>query len=122
MLIRYGAINQIRNDVEHTFFPQAVDIDKSRTPTQNLTEKWLVNAGFTKISSEEVIQQTYRTGTTHLNAARVRNTSVLSMISEESFQIGIHRLAEYVDKHPKDDWLLFDKMTFTIGHKRGVNV
>ena len=46
----------------------------------------------------------------------------LSMISEESFQISIRRLAEYVDKHPKDDWLLFDKMTFTIGHKRGVNV
>ncbi|MFC1532846.1 hypothetical protein ACFL7M_05735 [Thermodesulfobacteriota bacterium] len=117
VLIRYGAMDQIRNDVEHTFFPQVIGIDEPRTPTRELTEKWLLDAGFTDISSEEVVQKTYQTGAAHLDAARAKSTSVLSMISEESFQTGIHRLTEHVAMNPDDDWLLFDKMTFTVGHK-----
>ena len=46
----------------------------------------------------------------------------LSMISEESFQAGIHRLAEHVGGNPDDEWLLFDKMTLTVGHKRETKV
>ena len=122
VLIRYGAINQIRSDVEHTLFPQVIDIDEARTPTLELTEKWLADAGFKDISFAEIMQQTYQTGMAHLNAARMRSTSVLSMISEESFQTGIRRLAEHVDKYPNDDWLLFDKMTMTIGHKKAAKV
>jgi hypothetical protein len=81
-------------------------------------EKWLAEAGFSSISSEEVIQQTYQTGLEHLDAVRAKNTSVLSMISEESLQVGLHRLEEYIAKNPDDEWLLFDKMTLTVGHKR----
>ncbi|MCD4701307.1 MAG: hypothetical protein K8S24_05550, partial [Candidatus Aegiribacteria sp.] len=61
---------------------------------------------------------TYQTGMAHLDAARARSTSVLSMISEESFHDGIYRLAEHVDKNPDDEWVLFDKMTLTAGYKR----
>ena len=118
VLIRHGAINQIRHDVEHTFFPQVLDIDEDRTPTVELTEKWLADAGFEDISSEEIIQQTYQSGTAHLNAARMKSTSVLSMISEESFQTGLNLLAEHKDRHPDDDWLIFDKMTMTVGHNK----
>ena len=118
VLIRHGAINQIRHDVEHTFFPQVLDIDQDRTPTVELTEKWLADAGFEDISSEEIIQQTYQSGTAHLNAARMKSTSVLSMISEESFQTGLNLLAEHKDRHPDDDWLIFDKMTMTVGHNK----
>jgi len=118
VLIRYGAINQIRHDVEHRLFPQVIEIDEARTATIDLTEKWLADAGFEDISSEKKMQQTYQTGLAHLDAARIKSTSVLSMISEESFQTGIRRLTEHVDKHPNDDWLLFDKITMTIGHKK----
>jgi len=121
ILIRYGAMDQIRNDVEHTFFPQAIQIDETRAHSRQLTEKWLVEAGFIGISSEEIEQQTYQTGIARLNAARTKSTSVLSMISEESFAIGIRRLEEYVDKKPDDEWLLFDRMTFTVGRKRAAN-
>jgi ubiquinone/menaquinone biosynthesis C-methylase UbiE len=118
VIIRYGAMEQIRNDVVHTFFPQAIEIDEPRTPTGPLLEKWLVQAGFVNISSEEVAQQTYQTGLEHLDAVREKSTSVLSMISEESFQSGLHRLEEYIVKHADDEWLLYDKMTLTVGHKR----
>ena len=117
VLIRYGAMDQIRNDVEHTFFPQVIEIDEPRTPTRERTEQWLLDAGFVDLSSEEVVQQTYQTGAAHLDAVRAKSTSVLSMISEESFQAGIHRLAEHVDRNPDDEWVLFDRITLTVGHK-----
>jgi len=117
ILIRYGAMDQIRDDVEHRYFPQVSDIDEPRTPTRELTERWLRDAGFVDLSSEEIVQQTYETGAAHLNAARARSTSVLSMISEESFHAGICRLAEHVGKDPDDEWLLYDRMTMAVGHR-----
>jgi ubiquinone/menaquinone biosynthesis C-methylase UbiE len=117
VIIRYGAMEQIRNDVIHTFFPQVIEIDERRTPTRQLMEKWLVKAGFVSISSEEVVQQTYQTGVEHLDAVRAKSTSVLSMISEESFQTGLHNLEEYIAKNPDDEWLLFDRMMLTVSHK-----
>ncbi len=122
VLIRYGAMDQIRNDVEHTFFPEVSEIDQPRTPTRELTEKWLLDAGFVDLFSEEAVQQTYGTASAHLDAARAKSTSVLSMISEESFQTGISRLAAHVAKTPEDEWLLFDRMTLTVGHKRDTKV
>ena len=118
VLIRYGAMNQIRNDVEHTFFPEVTDIDEARTPSVELTEGWLADAGFKDISSGEIAQQTYRNGMAHLDAVRAKSTSALNMISEESFQIGLRRLAEHVKKNPHEDWVLFDNMTMTVGHRK----
>jgi hypothetical protein len=111
-------MEQIRNDVIHRFFPQVIEIDERRTPTRQLTEKWLVDAGFSSIFSDEVIQQTYQTGLEHLDTVRAKSTSVLSMISEESFQTGLRFLEKYIDKYPDDKWLLLDKMTLTVGYKR----
>lgn len=119
VLIRYGAMDQIRDDVEHTFFPQVIEIDEPRTPTRQCTDQWLLDAGFEDLSSEEIMQQTYQTGAAHLDAARAKSTSVLSMISEESFQTGLQRFKEHVDKNPDDQWVLFDRMTLTVGHKGG---
>ena len=122
LLIRYGAMEQIRNDVEHTFFPQVIEIDEPRTPTRELVERWLLDAGFGDLLSDEVVQQTYQTGAAHLDAARAKSTSVLSMISEESFQTGISRLAAHVAGNPEDEWLLCDRMTLTVGRKRDTKV
>ena len=116
IIIRFGAIDQIREDVEHTFFPETIPIDESRTPTINMVEQWLSNAGFSDIVSEEAIQKTYDSGLSHLNATKAKNTSVLSMISPEAFENGIKRLSKYIEENPNDPWLLFDKMTLTVGY------
>ena len=47
ILIRYGAIEQIEHDVVHTFFPEALEIDKARTPLVLTVESWLKETGFT---------------------------------------------------------------------------
>lgn len=117
MLIRYGAIEQIRDDVEHTFFPEVLDIDEARTPTVKTVERWLVEAGFHGVKSQEIVQQTFETSTVHLNMAEVRGTSILSMISPGAFANGINTLENYIESNPDDPWLLYDKITLTAGYK-----
>lgn len=118
LLVRYGAMEQIRDDVEHTLFPKVTEIDEARTPSVGSTERWLHAAGFVDVKSQEVVQQTYATGAEHLRAAQARSTSVLTMISEEAFETGLARLEEHARKEPDDPWLLFDRMTLTVGRKQ----
>jgi ubiquinone/menaquinone biosynthesis C-methylase UbiE len=116
VLIRYGAIEQIRNDVEHTFFPGVLAIDESRTPSIESVEKWLSEAGFSGIKTEEVIQKSFESSTAHLQADMVKNTSVLTMIPPEAFEQGIQKLSKYIKKNTNDPWLLFDRMALTAGY------
>src|SRR3989338_10671722 len=81
VLNRYGAIENILDDPEHRFFPQAVEIDKVRTPTVKQAEEWFVTAGFNNVFSETVIQQTYRSAEERLEKAKLKSTSVLTLIS-----------------------------------------
>ena len=117
VLIRYGAIEQIRDDVEHTFFPEVLDIDEARTPSVKIVEQWLVGASFQDIISQEIVPKTFDMSTAHLNTAEGRGNSVLSMISPESFEKGIRDLKKYVKENPNDPWLLYDKITLTVGYK-----
>ena len=116
-IIRYGAIEHIRDDVVHTFFPEALAIDEARTPTIVTVEQWLAETGFQDIVSEEVIQKTFETSEEHLNIAKLRGTSVLTMISPEAFEKGIHDLMRYIEDNPNDPWLLHDRITLTVGYK-----
>jgi ubiquinone/menaquinone biosynthesis C-methylase UbiE len=118
ILLLYGAMDQIQNDVEHTFFPEAVQIDEARTPTRMQVEKWLHQAGFSEIFSEEIFQKTYERAKDRLEGVKIKKTSVLTLISEEAFQSGLLRFSEYLENHPDDPWLLFDKLTITTGIKR----
>lgn len=117
LLVRYGAIEQIWDDVEHTFFPAARDIDKARGATTRTVEAWLHEAGFSDIASEEVVQRTFETPWEHLNAVKAKGISVLTMISEDAFERGARDLAKYIEAHPSDAWLLLDRLTLTVGHK-----
>jgi 2-polyprenyl-3-methyl-5-hydroxy-6-metoxy-1,4-benzoquinol methylase len=117
IIIRWGAIEHIRDDVEHTFFPETLAIDEARTFTVEQMEERLREAGFSGVISEEKVQHTYATGQKHLEAVKVKSTSVLTMISEDAFVRGVQKLQEYVAGHPDDPWLLYDKMTLTAGYK-----
>lgn len=119
IIVRYGAIEQIEDDVEHTFFPGVLDIDKARIPSVEMVEKWLSGAGFSGITTEEIVQQTFKTGSAHLEAAKTKNTSVLTMIPQETFEKGINSLTEYIKSNPDDSWLLFDRLTLTAGYSSG---
>ena len=118
VLVRYGAIEHIRDDVEHTFFPEVLAIDEARTLSVPAVADLLREAGFSDIVSEEVEHQTCETGAARLELARVRHTSVLTMISEQAFEEGMRRLTEHVASNSDDPWLLFDRMTLTVGRRQ----
>ncbi len=117
ILVRHGTLEQIRDDAEHSFFPEALEIDEARFFSLVKMEKCLQEAGFDSIASEEIIQRGYETGYELLEADRLKGTSVLTMISPESFEKGIDKLRAYVEKHPNDPWLLNGRMTLTAGYK-----
>ena len=117
ILIRHAGIEQIRDDVVHTFFPEVVAIDESRIFSVRKMEQHLKEAGFSGIVSEEIIQQTYTVGAEHLKAVLLKNTSGLTMIPQEAFEKGVRLLRQYVDKNPIAPWLLYDRMTITAGYK-----
>jgi ubiquinone/menaquinone biosynthesis C-methylase UbiE len=118
IIVRWGAIEQIRDDVEHTFFTETIAIDEARTFPIEQMEGCLREAGFSGVISEKRVQQTYSTSQKHLESIKVKNTSVLTMISQDAFVRGVQKLQDYVARHPDDPWLLYDKMTITVGYKR----
>ncbi len=117
VLIRYGAIEQIREDYRHVFFPETLEIDEPRTPSVAMVENWLEQAGFSRVESEEVKQITFEDSGEVLKATQHRITSVLSMIPESVFETGLKKLAEYITANPEDPWLFENKMTLTVGYK-----
>jgi ubiquinone/menaquinone biosynthesis C-methylase UbiE len=117
LLNRYGALAQIRGDVEHTFFPETVALDEVRTPSAATVEAWLRGAGFSEVGSREIVQQTYRHPQERVEAIRGKATSVMSLISPAAQAEGLKRLSAYIDENPGDPWLLQDHLTLTVGGK-----
>ena len=112
-LVRYGAMAQIRDDPEHVFFPETVAVDEARTPEVGDVEEWLGAAGFARPCSQAVRERDFASGEQRLEAARLRHTSVLTLIPEQAYSHGLARMEAYVAEHPGDDWLLHDTMTLT---------
>lgn len=118
VFIRYGPIEQIQDDIEHTFFPEVLAIERARTPTARMVEKGLGDAGLADITSEEVPQKTYESGADRLRSIKLKSTSVLTMISEQAFERGVRAMEEYVRESPDDPRLVLDALTLTVGYKR----
>ena len=109
VLVRQGTLEQIMDDPWHRFFPEALTIDRKRTPLRAEIETWLRTAGFKQVESEEVKQFTYRDlADLHgrmLAEVRMRVASVMRLISDEAFERGLARIEKYVAEHPDDPWL-----------------
>jgi len=117
ILNRYGAIEHILDDPEHRFFPEAIELDKTRTPSVEQVEKWFRTAGFKNVSSETIVQQTYGAGQERLREVGLKSTSILTLISQSAFEEGLEDLGKYVSNNPNDPWLLIDRITLTTGKK-----
>lgn len=117
ILNRYGPMEDIRDDPEHTFFPGSVEIDEGRTPTIEQVEDWFRVSGFNGVSTEAIVQQTYRHAEERLRKAGLRCTSVLTLVGQSAFEKGLEAFRRYVSDNPKDPWLLMDRIALTSGRK-----
>lgn len=117
IFIRHGAMDQIEDDVEHTFFPGALEIDRKRTLYTDQLETLLKAAGFLTIYTIKMKQNTYKDPMDHYARISLKCTSVLTLISENEFAAGLKRLKTYIEENPGDPWLIHDEMTLTVGYK-----
>ncbi len=117
ILNRYAPIEDISDDPEHRFFPETLKIDEARIPTLEQVEKWFRTAGFKDISSMTIIQRSFESAEDRLKKTELKCTSVLSLISPQSFKQGLDALRKYISENPNDPWLTLDRMTLTTGTK-----
>jgi SAM-dependent methyltransferase len=110
-LIRQGTLEQIMDDVFHRFFPEALAIDRRRTPFRAEVEYWLGEAGFEDVHAEEVTQTTYQSYERLQKEVRMRVCSVLRLIGDVAFERGLRRFDEYVEQNPDDPWVKQDMFT-----------
>jgi ubiquinone/menaquinone biosynthesis C-methylase UbiE len=117
LVSKYGALENIICDPEHTFFEGTTEIDTARTPTTEQMENWLHTAGFSSIKSQTEREQTRQSADHRIEAARAKSISVLHLISDSQFEDGLRNLNAYAAKNPGDPWLLVDPTTFTWAQK-----
>lgn len=117
LLIRQGTLEQIVDDPAHRFFPEALTLDRKRTPLRAEVIAWLVEAGFTAIAAEPVRRRTHTSPRDWLLEVEPRVCSVFRLMSDEAFARGLARLREHIENHPEDPWLVEESMTLFIGRK-----
>jgi len=111
LLVRQGTLEQIVDDPAHRFFPEAVTIDRKRTPFRVEVKTWLTESGFENVTAEPVRMRTHNSPQEWLLEAEPRVCSVFRMISDEAHARGLARLREYIETHPDDPWLVEEEMT-----------
>jgi ubiquinone/menaquinone biosynthesis C-methylase UbiE len=113
---RYAPMEQLIGDPEHSFFPEALEIDEARIPPKGKIERWCGDVGFEKVHIEVVEQQTWKTSWNRMEATKMKNTSTLHILSQQdpdAFKKGLKAMEKYVSRNPEDPWLVMDKITIS---------
>ena len=118
LLLRQGTLEEIVDDVVHRFCPEAVTVDRVRTPFRAEITRWLEGAGFAEVVAEGVSHTVYETHAPVLEEFRLRVPSVLHRVSDEAWQQALGRAEAYVAQHPEDPWLRHGRMTLFVARKR----
>lgn len=116
-LIRQGTLEQIINDPIHRFFPEALTIDRRRTPLRPEIEWWLTEAGFDPVRVETFNQHTYSSNMRMLKEIEERVASVLRMLDEDAFAAGVKRLKAHLRRHTDDPSLRDTLFTLFVSRK-----
>jgi SAM-dependent methyltransferase len=116
-LIRQGTLEDIADDPLHRFFPEALALDRRRTPLLPEIVFWLEEAGFAEVEPGRMTQTTYLTLDRMVAEFEERVMSALHLISDEAYQRGLRRLKDYIAAHPHDPWLYQSRFTLFTARK-----
>ncbi len=118
-LVRQGTLEDILRDPMHRFFPEAVTIDRKRTPFRSEIERWLYDAGFAEVNVESFKQHTYSSNMRLLDEIEKRVCSALRIIDDETFKVGLDKFKAYL-RRPADDPTIRDSFfTLFVARKPG---
>lgn len=112
---RYGAREDIIDDPEHRFFPEAVEIDKKRVYSKEQMVIWFTQAGFKNIKTRTTNQISIDNPMVRYERDKLKPTSVLTLISDKGFKKGMEGMRRYIKDNLHDPWLLCDVLTLTYG-------
>jgi ubiquinone/menaquinone biosynthesis C-methylase UbiE len=118
-LIRQGTLEDILRDPMHRFFPEAVTIDRKRTPFRSEIERWLDEAGFNPVKVETLKQHTYSSNMRLLEEIEKRVSSALRIIDDEAFAAGLARFKAYLRRPAGDPSLRESFFTLFVARKPG---
>lgn len=116
-LIRQGTVEQILSDPLHRFFPEAVTLDRKRTPFRREIEWWLAEAGFDPVRADTFTQHTYATNMRMLEEFQKRVCSALRMIDEDAYKAGMARLTEHLRRRIDDSSVRDSLFTLFVARK-----
>ncbi|UCH34594.1 MAG: class I SAM-dependent methyltransferase [Armatimonadota bacterium] len=111
LLVRQGTLDDIIDDPAHRFFPEAVTIDRKRTPLRIEVEAWLADAGFSEVTSDTARMRTHDSPWDWLLEVEPKVCSVFRLMSDAAHARGLARLREHIEAHPDDRWLVEESMT-----------
>jgi hypothetical protein len=115
LVTRQRTLEDILDDPAHRFLPEAVTIDRKRTPFRAEVGARLVEAGFAAIAVEPVRVRTHVSSGDWLPEAEPKVCSVFRVISGEAHARGLTGLRKYIAAHPDDRLLLEESMTLFTG-------
>jgi ubiquinone/menaquinone biosynthesis C-methylase UbiE len=115
LLVRQGTLEDIVDDPAHRFFPEAITIDRKRTPLRAEVKAWLNAAGFERVTAEVTRQRVHNSPEEWLREVEPRVCSVFRLISDEAHARGLALLREHIRAHPDDPWLVEETMTLFAG-------
>ncbi|NIR00328.1 MAG: methyltransferase domain-containing protein [Gemmatimonadales bacterium] len=116
-LIRQGTLEDILRDPMHRFFPEAVTIDRKRTPFRGEIEHWLSQAGFGPVRAETFKQHTYATNMRMLEEIQKKVASVLRLMNEEAYEAGMERLTAHLRRHTDDPSMRDSQFTLFVARR-----
>ena len=116
-LIRQGTLEDILGDPMHRFFPEAVTIDRRRTPFRSEIEYWLSQAGFDPVRAETLKQHTYATNMRMLEEIQKKVASVLRLMADEAYEAGVERLTAHLRRHTDDATVRDSQFTLFVARR-----
>jgi len=116
-LIRQGTLEDILGDPVHRFFPEAVTIDRKRTPYRGEIEYWLTRAGFNPVRVDILRQHTYATNMRMLEEIQKKVASVLRMMDDEAYKAGMARLTTHLRRHTDDATVRDSQFTLFVARR-----
>jgi ubiquinone/menaquinone biosynthesis C-methylase UbiE len=117
LLVRQGTLEDIVDDPAHRFFPEAITVDRKRTPLRAEVKAWLTEAGFERVTAEVARQRMHNSAEEWLLEAEPRVCSVFRLMSDEAYARGLARLREHIQFHPDDPWLVEATMTLFVARR-----
>ena len=84
------------------FFPEALEIEDKRTPSQQELKESVCGGSFELVSQRTIYQLFAVSYAEYFEKVSQRGLSALIAISEEAFQSGLQRFQDWVHRQPRD--------------------